>query len=111
MVVYDKAHELANEIKKSDEYIKYKEIKEKVYANEELKQKIKDFDKVRYEMQVLTLQGEKQDEARMAELQKQYTELMENEDAKQYFELELRFNVVLADVNKIIGEVVKDILN
>lgn len=111
MLLYDKAYELANEIRSSEEYKQYKEIKGKVYVNEMLKQKIKNFDRVRYEMQVLALQGEKQDEAKMLELENQYKELLEDEDAKKYFEAELRFNVILADVNKIIGEVVKEVLN
>ena len=36
--------------------------------------------------------------------------LLENPDMKEYFDLEVRFNVLLADVNKIIGEAVKDVL-
>ena len=111
MTVYDKTYELAKELKGSQEYLQYKEIKEKVYADEKLKNKIKDFDKKRYETQVLSLQGEQPSEEKMKELQELYTELMQNEDAKKYMDLEVRFNVMIADVNKIIGEAIKDVLN
>ena len=47
----------------------------------------------------------------MQELQKMYEELMQNNDVKEYFDKEIRFNVMLADVNKIIGDAVKDVLN
>ena len=40
-----------------------------------------------------------------------YEELMQNNDVKEYFDKEIRFNVMLADVNKIIGDAVKDVLN
>ena len=111
MTVYDKTHELAKEIKNSQEYKEYKEIKEKVYADENLKNKIKDFDKKRYETQLLSLQGEQPSAEKMKELQDLYAELMKTENAKKYFVYEVRFNVMLADVNKIIGEAVKDVLN
>lgn len=111
MNVYDKTHELAKELKECPEYTQYKVIKEKVYADQDLKEKVKKFDQLRYEMQLLTIQGEKQNEAKMQELQKMYEELMQNNDVKEYFDKEIRFNVMLADVNKIIGDAVKDVLN
>lgn len=111
MNVYDKTHELAKELKDCPEYTQYKVIKEKVYADQDLKEKVKKFDQLRYEMQLLTIQGEKQNEAKMQELQKMYEELMQNNDVKEYFDKEIRFNVMLADINKIIGDAVKDVLN
>lgn len=111
MNVYDKTHELAKELKECPEYTQYKVIKEKVYADQDLKEKVKKFDQLRYEMQLLTIQGEKQNETKMQELQKMYEELMQNNDVKEYFDKEIRFNVMLADINKIIGDAVKDVLN
>ena len=43
-------------------------------------------------------------------MQNLYLELIQNETMKKYFEAELKFNVILADVNKLIGEAVQDIL-
>ena len=68
MNVYDKTHELAKELKDCPEYTQYKVIKEKVYADQDLKEKVKKFDQLRYEMQLLTIQGEKQNEAKIAEI-------------------------------------------
>ena len=36
--------------------------------------------------------------------------LYSHEEVKEYFDLEVKFNVMLADVNKIIAESVKDVL-
>ena len=110
MNVYDKAHELAKEIKESEEYAKYKFAKEKVEKDIELSKKIKEFETMKYNTQIFSVQNEKKDESKMKELQEKYAELMQNEVARSYFELELRFNVMLADVNKIIAESIQDVL-
>ncbi len=110
MNVYDTANKLAQEIKDSAEYAEYKKIKEKINANQEIKEKINEFEKLRYDIQVLAMQGTKAEESKTQEMQKVYVELIQNELAKEYFNTELRFNVMLADVNKIIGEAVQDII-
>lgn len=110
MTVYDMAHELAKQLKNSREYTKYKELKQKVYANPEMKEKIEEFEKIRYDAQVHVIQGKEQDEEKMKKLQELYTILLENKDIKDFFDKEVRFNVLIADVNKIIGDAVKDVL-
>lgn len=110
MTVYDTTHELARQIKNSREYIEYKEVKDIIYVDPKLKEQVEEFEKIKYEVQMLTLQGEKQDEQKMAKLQELYTILLENKDVKRFFDTQVRFNVMLADVNKIIGDAVKDVL-
>ena len=46
----------------------------------------------------------------MAKLQELYTILVQNEKVKEYFDKEVRFNVMMADVNKTIGEAIKDVI-
>ncbi len=108
--VYDSVNDLANAIKKSKEYIEYKEIKQKIMKDQETKKKIDEFEKIRYEEQVLAIQGEKQSEEKMKKLQELYSILVKNPDVKNYFDIEVRFNVMIADINKIIGEAIKDVL-
>lgn len=110
MYVYDKANELARSLKESKEYLEYKKIKEEVKSIPEMKEKIDEFEKIRYETQLLTIQGEEQNEEKMNKLKELYQILMQNPKVKEYFDVEVRFNVMLADVNKIIGEAVKDVL-
>ena len=110
MYVYDKANELARSLKESKEYLEYKKIKEEVKSIPEMKEKIDEFEKIRYETQLLTIQGEEQNEEKMNKLKELYQILMQNPKVKEYFDVEVRFNVMLADANKIIGEAVKDVL-
>ena len=110
MQVYDTANRLAQEIKTSEEYVKYKEAKQKIEENQELKTKVEEFEKTRYEVQVLAMQGKEVEEEKNKKLQEMYTVLIQNKEIKEYFDLEVKFNVMLADVNKIIAESVQDVL-
>jgi len=110
MYVYDEANNLAKAIQQSKEYLEYKKIKEEVAVIPDLKNKIDEFEKIRYEVQVMSFQGEKQDENKMKKLQEMYDILMKEQKIKEYFDIEVRFNIMLADINKIISESVKDLL-
>ena len=110
MNVYDTANKLAQEIKSSDEFKNYKKYKELVKTNTEVNEKIKKFESLRYEVQISAMQGLETSKEKEKELQEVYTELLEKENVKEYFDAEFKFNILLADVNKIIGEAVKDII-
>ena len=110
MNVYDTANRLAGELRNSEEFKKYKEAKEKINSNADMKKKIDDFEKLRYDVQVLAMQGKEVEEEKNKKLQEMYTILIGEKDIKEYFDLEVKFNVMLADVNKIIAEAVKDVL-
>lgn len=110
MEVYDQVNNLARAIKDSKEYKEYKEVKALLMAEPGLKEKVDEFEKIRYEEQLLALQGEKQSEEKMQKLQELYEILVKNPNVKDYFDKEVRFNVLIADVNKIIGEAIKDVL-
>ena len=109
MYVYDEANNLAKAIQESKEYEEYKKAKEDIASNQELKAKIDDFEKIRYDLQAMTFQG-KDDPEKMKKLQEMYKILNEDKQIKNYFDIEVRFNIMLADVNKIISESVKDLL-
>lgn len=110
MYVYDEANNLAKAIQESKEYKEYKKVKEEMEAIPEMKTKIEEFEKIRYEVQVISFQGDKQDEEKMKKLQEMYDILMKEPKIKEYFDIEVRFNIMLADVNKIISESVKELL-
>lgn len=110
MNVYDTANRLASEIKQSEEYMNYKMAKQALNLNTKLKEKMMEFEQTRYEVQVEMMQTGKNNEEKYKKMQDLYAELIEDEEAKRYFEAETKFNVVIADVNKIIGEAVRDVI-
>ena len=64
----------------------------------------------RYDAQITQMQTGKEDTEKMDKMKKLYAELIELDDAKKYFDAEMKFNIMLADVNKIIGEAVRDVM-
>lgn len=110
MNVYDTANQLAGEIRKSEEYKGYKKLKDTLMSNLETKKKIEDFEKLRYEIQLMQYTGEEKDEEKNQKLQEMYSLLVQDKQIKEYFDLEVKFNVMIADVNKIIAEAIKDVL-
>lgn len=110
MNIYDTVNKLAYEIKESEEYKKFKELKEEISKDIETSNKIQEFEKLRYEVQLASIQGIEQENEKAVELQKMYVDLVKEEKVREYFEVELKFNIILTDINKIIGEAVEDVL-
>lgn len=110
MNIYDTANKLSSEIKSSEEYVNYKMAREVISLRPDLKDEIAKFEQLRYELQINQMQTGKVDEEKMKQIQEIYTRLIEIDEIKKYFDAELKFNVLLADVNKIIGDAVKDLM-
>lgn len=110
MNIYDTANQLAQEIKQSEEYVNYKMAKQALNLNASLKEKMAQFEQKRYETQITAMQTGKQDDTKIKEMQDLYAELIEIDEAKRFFEAETKFNIVIADVNKIIGEAIRDVI-
>ena len=110
MNVYDTANRLAYEIQESEEYKSYKKVKNELMSNNDSKNKIEEFERLRYEVQLMQYTGENKDEEKAKKLEEMYAELIQNELIKQYFDLEVKFNVMITDVNKIIAEAIRDLL-
>ena len=110
MQVYDTANRLAQEIRESEEYKQYKKRKDEIHNDANKKQKVEEFEKLRYEIQLMEYSGEEKNEEKNKKLEEMYSTLVENKDIKEYFDLEVKFNIRIADVNKIIAEAIKDVL-
>lgn len=109
MNVYDTANRLAKEIKEAPEYVEFKKAKQNIEQKPELKEKLQKFETLRYQMQMLSIQGTQNEELNK-QMEEVYTQLIQNEETKNYLDLELKFNVLIGDVNKIIAEAVRDVL-
>ncbi len=109
--VYDTANKLAKEIKETPEFNEYKRAREKVMGNPELKTRIVEFEKLRYDVQVLSMEKGEESPEKMQKLQEMYDILVKDAEVKSYFDLEVKFNVMIADINKIIAEGMEEIFN
>ena len=110
MNIYDTANKLSQEIKTSEEYINLKMAREVINLRPDLKEEISKFEQLRYEVQINQMQTGNVDEEKMNQIQDIYSKIIEIDEIKKYFDAELKFNVLLADVNKIIGDAVKELM-
>ena len=110
MNVYDTANKLAEEIKQSEEFITYQMAKQAINLNFELKSKIEEVEKARYDAQIIAIQTGKDDENKLRHVQELYGELIQNQEASKYFDAEMKFNIMIADVNKIIGNAIQSLI-
>ena len=46
----------------------------------------------------------------LKKIQEMYEEMIQIDEIKKYFDAELKFNILLADINKLITEAVKDVI-
>ena len=107
---YDKVKELVEAIKNSEQVVEYKKIKEEVYQDEQCKDMIKEFRDKQSEVQSLLMMGQEADQEKMEKLQSLYQILVSNPKVKDFFDKEVQFDEMLAEVYKEIGEGVKDII-
>ena len=110
MNIYDTANNLAREIKESEEYKSYAQIKEKISKTADKKAKLDEFEKMRYTIQLSAMQGKPENNEQIKTLQEKYATLINDEEIREYFEKEMKFNIMMADINKIISEAVKDVI-
>lgn len=107
MNVYEEAHALERAIKESEEYKQYKEVKDKVEANEQMKNMLDDFHKKQLEVQTKMMMGEEVTSEMQQSVQDLYQIVAADPLAAQYLQCEMRFQVMMQDVFNILGETVK----
>ena len=90
MNVYEQAHDLAEAIKQSQEYKQYMEMQKVIDQNPHTAEKI----------------GEQLPPNFMQEIQQMSQTLMTDPATAQYMQALMRFSLMIADVYKILGEVV-----
>jgi len=110
MNFYDKIHVLVKDLKDTPEYVNYMAIKEKVKADAELSEKIRKFRERQRQEQMKYINGAQMDEATKADLQQEYSLIIQNPLAVEFFQAEIKLDVLLADMQKILGEGLKDVV-
>ncbi|MCE5285722.1 MAG: YlbF family regulator [Pelosinus sp.] len=108
MNLYDNAHELAKSLKNSDEYRLFLQAKKLVDTDEQAKKMVKDFLAKQMELEMEMMTGKGQDKAKTAELQKMYELISLNTKARDFMQAHIKFQRVMSDVYKIIGDAVAE---
>jgi len=104
MQVYDKAHELADEIRKSEDYQLYARLKDQVMADEKNRMLIGEYKKLQLEAQASYLSGAAPSEETMEKLKQLGGLLGMNREVSEYLVAEYKMQTMVGDVYKIIGD-------
>ncbi|MBR6688734.1 MAG: YlbF family regulator [Clostridia bacterium] len=110
MNFYDKVHELVKNFKETEEYKKYIELKKKVKEDLTLKEKIDTFRNKQIDYQKQYINGTPMSESSKEEMQQLYSVIIQSELGAEFFQAEIRLNVLLADMQKIINDGMKDVI-
>ncbi|MGI6664464.1 MAG: YlbF family regulator [Christensenellaceae bacterium] len=104
MYVYDRANALAADIKESPEFQEYKALKDEVYADANTKEMLKQYKTMQYEAQALLMAGKQPEEENLEKMQKLGEVLAFNPRVTEFFAAEYKFNTMVSDIYRIIGE-------
>ena len=107
---YDKVHELVRALKDSEEYRSYLSLKAELKNDAKAYEMLKDFKKKQEEHQLNYINGKEMSEDQLKQMQNLYSLIIQNETSRKLLETEMRLNVMLADMNKIVGEGLKEIV-
>ncbi|MDD3303346.1 MAG: YlbF family regulator [Clostridia bacterium] len=110
MNFYDKIHELVRSLKETIEYTDYINLKNDLKKDEKTYQLIKNFKGKQGELQLSYINGKEIDKNTELEMQNMYSIIMQDEKARRLFENEMKLNVMIADIQKILGEGIKELI-
>ena len=111
MNFYDKVHEMVRTFKETNEFKEYLELKEKLKKEEDAYKRLKNFKEKQKKYQLEYIDGKEQNKEVLDEMQNLYSIVIQNETSRKLLENEMKINVMLADMQKIIGDALKDIID
>ena len=111
MNFYDKVHEMVRAFKDTTEFREYVELKNKLNEEKDAYDRLKDFKERQKNYQMEYIDGKEQSKEKLDEMQNLYSIVIQNETSRKLLENEMKINVMLADMQKIIGDALKDIVD
>ncbi|WP_258359303.1 YlbF family regulator [Moorella sulfitireducens] len=115
MEVYDRAHELARALSRSNEYGDYRLARAKMESNPANLDMLRDFRRRQLELEMTLLSGKEPDPALKQAVEESYRIISLNPSITAYLAAEERVARLLADIQKILLDAIpewgKDIVN
>ena len=111
MNFYDKVHEMVRAFKDTPEFREYVELKNKLKEEKDAYDRLKDFKERQKNYQMEYIDGKEQSKEKLEEMLNLYSIVIQNETSRKLLENEMKINVMLADMQKIIGDALKDIID
>ena len=110
MNFYDNINNLVSAFRKTTEYTEYLTLKEKLKTNEDNYKMLKDFKDKQNEVQISYINGQEISKEKQAEMANLYSIVIQNEDCRKILECEMKINIILADLQKAMGEAIEELI-
>ena len=110
MNFYDNINNLVASFKKTEEYLEYKKLKEELKTNEDTYKMLKDFKDKQNEVQIAYLNGQDVSKEKREEMENLYSIVIQNEECRNLLECEMKINIILADLQKSMGEAIEELV-
>jgi len=110
MSVYESANQLAQEIRNSEEFRRFIQVKSKIKSEPLNYRMVRCYQLKQFEIQQAQFLNEEISAESQQELERLYSLLSLNPSTREYLEAEFRITKLLNDVQMIIGEVMQDAL-
>lgn len=103
MKVYDVAHDLVNEIRKTEEYKNMITLQKRLDQDSVVKNLLFEFSNEQMQLNSKYMSGEKVSQAEINVVQKKYEQLNEYELAKNFFDTQQKYSNMMSEISKIIN--------
>lgn len=110
MNFYDKVHEMVRAFKETNEYKDYIHLKNKIKEDNKTYNMVKDFKEKQRDLQIKHINGTKMNDDEKSVMENLYSIIIQNETARKMLENEMKLDVMLADMQKIMGEGIKELV-
>ena len=108
MNVYDEMNNLCKAIKESHEFKLMQEAKGKLKEDKTAEPMVKEFLQKKQELELMQYQGKKPEQAELDKVQKLYEVLQLNPVASGYIQNYIRFQMMIGDISKTLGDTIKE---
>lgn len=106
MNVYDKAYELANELKNTSEVLEYTEAVKRISSNPLNKQFVDDFKRKQMELYTIQMQGIEPSKEQMDSITNLWNVIGMNPDIRSLMEAEMKLSKLWENIMKILNEAI-----
>lgn len=106
---YNKAHELAQALVNSDEYLQLIDAKRRLDTEPPARQMVDDFHRRQFELMRAEASGQAPSQAQIEQMQKLYEIISMNPYARDYLNAEMRFSRLMADIQEILTKALEEL--
>lgn len=110
MSFHDSINDLVVSFKDTQEYKEYLQLKQKLKQDDNVYNMLKDFKDKQNQVQISYLNGQDISKEKQEEMENLYSIVIQNDDCRKILECEMKINIILADLQKSMGDAIEELV-